>query len=133
MCPIYPTIKIFFENSSDDPESAVLHDPSYLLSSIKLSNTPHGLFNDKYPLHTIPHPTKQNILTNRISYSIESDSYYENGTTNKKYLEFWDQGALYHKNLVYVTDHFDDGYVYLNNVYYISPVINIYFLFLIDF
>jgi len=89
------------ESSSNDLESAVPHDPSDLLSSVKLSNTPHGLFNDKYPLHTIPHPTKQNVLMNSISYNIKSDSYYENGIINKKYLEFWNQGALYHKNLIY--------------------------------
>ncbi len=71
-----------------DPESAVLHDSSNLLSSVKLSNTTHVLFNDKYPLHPISHPTKKNVLTNRISYDLKNDSYYENGIINKKYLEF---------------------------------------------
>jgi len=100
----FPHFKMLSKSSSNDPESAVLHDPSELLSSVKLSNTPHGLFNDKYPLHTIPHPTKQNVLMNRISYNIRTDSYYENyeyGIINKKYIEVWDQGALYLKNLVY--------------------------------
>ncbi len=109
----------------NDPESAVLHHPSDLLSFVKPSNTPHGLFNDKYPLHTIPHPTKQNVLMNRISYNIRTDSYYENyehGIINKKYLEAWDQGTLYHKNLIHnhikyiVCDDKYDWYVHLNNV-----------------
>ncbi len=51
-------------SNSNDSESAVLVDPSDLLFSVKLSNTPHVLFNDKY------HPTKQNVLMNRISYNI---------------------------------------------------------------
>ena len=71
-----------------DPESAVLHDSSNLLSSVKLSNTLYRLFNNKYLLHTISHSTKKNILTNRISYDLKNDSYYENGIINKKYLEF---------------------------------------------
>ena len=105
LCPAFLHFKMLSESSSNvsnDPESAVLHDTSdLLLSSVKPSNTPHGLFNDKYPLHAISHPTKQNILMNRISYNIRTDSYYENGIINKKYLEFWNQGALYHKNLIY--------------------------------
>ncbi|GET56265.1 hypothetical protein GLOIN_2v1782244 [Rhizophagus irregularis DAOM 181602=DAOM 197198] len=51
----------------------------------------YGLFNDKYPLHLI-----------RISYNTTNDSYYENGITKNKYLEFWDKGALEYDNIIYV-------------------------------
>ncbi|RIA83340.1 hypothetical protein C1645_833984 [Glomus cerebriforme] len=121
MCRMYPSssyyhlnsrCKIYSQNSKNDPESAILYDNSNLLSSISLNNHNdlilHGLFNDKYPLHIIPHPKKQNIFINRISYDIISDSYYENGFFDKKYLEFWDQGALYYENLIHSIHYSDD-------------------------
>ncbi|CAB4425773.1 unnamed protein product [Rhizophagus irregularis] len=38
----------------------------------------------------------------RISYNTTNDSYYENGITKNKYLEFWDKGALEYDNIIYV-------------------------------
>ncbi|PKY31090.1 hypothetical protein RhiirB3_419279 [Rhizophagus irregularis] len=42
------------------------------------------------------------IFKNRISYNTTNDSYYENGITKNKYLEFWDKGALEYDNIIYV-------------------------------
>ncbi|CAG8529956.1 3822_t:CDS:2 [Funneliformis mosseae] len=97
--------RIFSENSRIDPESAVLHDTSYLSSFVTSIDSPHGLFNDKHKLHVIPHPTKSNVFVNRISYDIRSDAYYENGI---KYIEFWDRGAYSFENLIYVYDYSED-------------------------
>src|SRR5437016_3129958 len=63
-----------------------------------------GLFNNKYPLHLIKsNKVSENfpIFKNRISYNSTNDSYYENGITKNKYLEFWDKGALEYDNIVY--------------------------------
>src|SRR2546423_570967 len=94
--------EIYSESLYSDPESAVLsNDYSYLSSSVQLHNKPYGLFNNKHPLHIVPHPTKRNVFMNRISYDTQSDSYYENGIIDKKYIEFWDQGVLCSENLNY--------------------------------
>ncbi|CAI2183985.1 18947_t:CDS:2 [Funneliformis geosporum] len=98
-----PYCRIYSENSKNDPESAVLHDN--LSSSVISIDTPCGLFNDKHQLHVIPHPAKQNVFMNRISYDTRSDTYYENGI---KYIEFWDRGAYSHENLIYVYDFSED-------------------------
>src|SRR6266498_3589316 len=98
MCRTYPSssyyhlnsqCKILSQNSKIDPESAILYDSSNILSSVSLNNYTHtlqGLFNNKYPLHIIPHPKKKNVFINRISYDVMSDSYYENGIFDKKYV-----------------------------------------------
>src|SRR5436305_11061551 len=87
----------FIINSGEEKESAVLSDYYDLLSSVSLldDDKPYGLFNNKYPLHITPHPKKQNIYMNRISYDTQSDSYYENGIIDKKYIEFWNEGVFY--------------------------------------
>ncbi|RIA98395.1 hypothetical protein C1645_731740 [Glomus cerebriforme] len=89
--------------SIEDPESAVFNNDSDLLSSVSLGDKHYGLFNDKYPLHVIPHPEKHNIYMNRVSYDTQSDSYYENGIIDKKYIEFWDKGVFFYENLIQKT------------------------------
>src|SRR5581483_10991602 len=121
MCRTYPSSsyyhlnsqhKILSQNSKIVPESAILYDDSSnLLSSSSISlnnNIIHGLFNNKYPLHIISHPKKKNVFMNRISYDVMSDSYYENGIFDKKYVKFWDQGALHYENLIHAT-HYSDN------------------------
>ncbi|GBC21467.2 speckle-type POZ protein [Rhizophagus irregularis DAOM 181602=DAOM 197198] len=120
MCRMYPSssyyhlnskCKILSHNSKIDPESAILYDSPINNND---NNNIYGLFNDKYPLHIIPHPKKENVFMNRISYDVMSDAYYENGIFNKKYIEFWDQGALYYENLIHAT-HYSDDRTYLRD------------------
>ncbi len=47
---------------------------------------------------------------NRISYDTRSDSYYENGTVDKKFIDCWDQGSLSYENLIYVNKYSEDRY-----------------------
>ncbi|CAB4425431.1 unnamed protein product [Rhizophagus irregularis] len=91
--------------SSQDEEIAIsiIKDSS---SELFVENSfTYGLFNDKYPLHLIRlNNVSENfsIFKNRISYNTTNDSYYENGITKNKYLEFWDKGALEYDNIIYV-------------------------------
>ncbi|PKK55924.1 hypothetical protein RhiirC2_858819, partial [Rhizophagus irregularis] len=91
--------------SSQDEEIAIsiIKDSS---SELFVENSfTYGLFNDKYPLHLIRlNDVSENfsIYKNRISYNTTNDSYYENGITKNKYLEFWDKGALEYDNIIYV-------------------------------
>jgi hypothetical protein len=94
----------FIINSGEESETAILNDRSELLSLIN-NDKPYGLFNNKHPLHIISHPEKQNIFMNRISYDTQSDSYYENGIIDKKYIEFWNSGVFYYHNLIYATKY----------------------------
>lgn len=64
-----------------------------------------GLLNDKYILNILPHDSKSNIYTNRISYNTRTDAYFENGNTKGKFLKEWHRGALETENLEY---HHDD-------------------------
>ncbi|GES81113.1 BTB/POZ protein [Rhizophagus clarus] len=60
---------------------------------------------------------KENVFTNRISYDVINDAYYENG---KKYIEFWDRGALYYENLIYAT-HYSGDRTYLRDTTALIP------------
>lgn len=89
--------------SSQDEETAI----SIIKNSSELfveNSFTYGLFNDKYPLHLIRLNNDSSIFKNRISYNTTNDSYYENGFTKNKYLEFWDKGALEYDNIIYVPD-----------------------------
>ncbi|CAG8562538.1 15208_t:CDS:2 [Funneliformis caledonium] len=86
--------------SSVDEETAVLMKKE-IFSSNYFCSSKTPLFNDKYPMHVLPHPENPIVFTHRISYDTGKDIYYENGITNKVYLEFWDRGILEFNNIVY--------------------------------
>ncbi|RHZ50119.1 hypothetical protein Glove_505g17 [Diversispora epigaea] len=69
------------------------------------SNRLIGLLNDKYILNILPHESKPNIYTNRISYNTRTDAYFENGNTKSKFLKEWHRGVLKTENLEF---HHDD-------------------------
>src|ERR1043165_4601752 len=87
-----------------DEETAILVKKEIFSSNCTCCNHRSAkipLFNDKYPIHVLPHPEIPNVFTHRISYDTGKDVYYENGFTDRAYVEFWDRGAFKFNNIVY--------------------------------
>ncbi|CAG8477608.1 12308_t:CDS:2 [Acaulospora colombiana] len=87
-------------SSSFDRELAIrIRDDSL---SADVDSPSHGLLNDIHPIHLKPHATKSNVFTHRMTYCTRLNAYYENGVTDRIYIENWDRGTYDYRNVVRV-------------------------------